>query len=99
MQLCGYDGVNVRKRVLEENKDKFVETPTEGLPDYTKYHLASAMLSYISVNSVGLSDGLNYVDDCADITLYKDVFKLIFEALHQEQHYNMMMGGGSYIAM
>jgi wobble nucleotide-excising tRNase len=92
MQLCGYDGVNVRKRVLEENKDKFVETPTEGLPDYTKYHLASAMLSYISVNSVGLSDGLNYVDDCADITLYKDVFKLIFEALQQEQHYNMMMG-------
>ena len=94
MQLCGYDGVNVRMRVLEEYKDKFIETPTEGLPDYTKYHLASAMLSYISVNSVGLSDGLNYVDDCADITLYKDVFKLIFEALQQEQHYNMMMGEG-----
>lgn len=95
MQLCGYDGVNIRKRVLEENKEKFVETPAEGLPDYTKYHLASAMLSYISVNSVGLSDGLNYVDDCADITLYKDVFKLIFEALQQEQHYNMMMGEGA----
>ena len=53
------------------------------------------MLSYISVNSVGLSDGLNYVDDCADITLYKDVFKLIFEVLQQEQHYNMMMGEGT----
>lgn len=95
MQLCGYDGVNIRKRVLEENRDKFVVTPAEGLPDYTKYHLASAMLSYISVNSVGLSDGLNYVDDCADITLYKDVFKQIFEALQQEQHYNMMMGEGA----
>ncbi len=94
MQLCGYDGMNVRKRVLEENKDKFIVTPAEGLPDYTKYHLASAMLSYISVNSVGLSDGLNYVDDCADISLYKDVFRLIFEALQQEQHYNMMMGEG-----
>jgi len=92
MQLCGYDGVNIRKRVLEENKDKFVETPAEGLPDYTKYHLASAMLSYISVNSVGFSDGLNYVDDCADINLYRTVFKLIFKALHQEQHYKMMMG-------
>ena len=91
MQLCGYDGVNIRKRVLEENKDKFIETPAEGLPDYTRYHLASAMLSYISVNLVGLSDGLNYVDDCVDITLYKDVFKLIFEALQQEQHYKMMM--------
>ena len=92
MQLCGYDDVNIRKRVLEENKDKFVETPAEGLPDYTKYHLASAMLSYISVNSVGFSDGLNYVDDCADTTLYRTVFKLIFEALHQVQHYKMMMG-------
>ncbi|NLB05161.1 MAG: hypothetical protein GX839_06780, partial [Fastidiosipila sp.] len=64
----------------------------EGLPDYTKYHLATAMLSYINANSVGFSDGLNYVDDCTDITLYKDVFKLIFEALEQEQHYKMMMG-------
>ena len=64
MQLCGYDGVNIRKRVLDEHKDKFVETPAEGLPDYTKYHLATAMLSYINASSVGFSDGLNYVDDC-----------------------------------
>lgn len=64
----------------------------KGLPDYTKYHLASSMLSYISTNSVGFSDGLNYVDDCADIALYKEVFKLIFEGLQQEQHYNMMIG-------
>ncbi len=35
---------------------------------------------------------LKYVDDCTDITLYKDVFKLIFEALEQEQHYKMMTG-------
>lgn len=95
MQLCGYDCVNIRKRVLEEHKDKFVETPTDGLPDYTKYHLATAMLSYINANSVGFSDGLNYVDDCTDIAHYKDVFRLIFEALQQEQHYNMMMGEDS----
>lgn len=95
IQLCGYDGVNVRKRVLEDNKDKFFETPAEGLPDYTRYHLASAMLSYISVNSIGFCDGLNYVDDCVDTKLYKDVFKLIFEALQQEQHYYMMMGEGA----
>lgn len=91
LQLCGYDGIDIRKKVLDENKEKFVITPAEGLPDYTKYHLASAMLSYINVNSTGLSDGLNYVDDFSDITLYKDVFKLIFEVLKQEQHYTMMM--------
>lgn len=92
MQLCGYDCVNIRKRVLDEHKDKFVETPAEGLPDYTKYHLATAMLSYINANSVGFSDGLNYVDDCTDIGFYKEVFSLIFKALEQEQHYKMMMG-------
>lgn len=92
MQLCGYDGVNIRKRVIEENKDKFVEQAESGQPDYTKYHLASSMLSYISASSVGFSDGLNYVDDCVDIAIYRDVFKLIFESLGQEQHFSMMMG-------
>jgi len=37
---------------------------------------------------------LNYIDDCVDNKLYKDVFKLIFEVLQQEQHYKMMMGEG-----
>lgn len=91
MQLCGYDGVNIRQRVLDEHKGKFIEPVENGQPDYTKWHLATAMLSYISASSVGFSDGLNYVDDCADIELYKSVFKLIFEALEQEQHYKMMM--------
>ena len=92
MQLCGYDGVNIRKRVLETHKDKFIEPVENGQPDYTKWHLATAMLSYISASSAGFSDGLNYVDDCVDIDVYKNVFKTIFEALEQEQHYNMMMG-------
>ncbi|MDL2248786.1 AAA family ATPase [Tyzzerella sp. OttesenSCG-928-J15] len=57
MQLCGYDGVNIRKKVIEENKAKFIMPVESGQPDYTKYHLASAMLSYISANSVGFNDG------------------------------------------
>ena len=84
--------MNIRKRVLDENREKFIEQVPNGQPDMTKYHLASAMLSYISANSVGFSDGLNYIDDCADINLYRTVFKLIFEALQQEQHYKMMTG-------
>lgn len=92
MQLCGYDGMNIRKRVLDEHRDKFIVPVESGQPDYTKWHLATAMLSHIGASSVGFSDGLNYVDDCVDIELYKSVFKLIFEALEQEQHYKMMMG-------
>ena len=36
---------------------------------YTEYHLATAMLFYINSNSVGFSEGLNFVGDCADITI------------------------------
>jgi hypothetical protein len=49
------------------------------------------MLSYISTNTIGVSDGLNYIDDCTDASLYKTVFMMIFEALQQDQHYDMMM--------
>lgn len=93
IQLCGYDGMDIRNRVLDKkHRDKFIVSVENGEPDYTKWHLATAMLSYIGASSVGFSDGLNYVDDCVDIELYKSVFKLIFEALEQEQHYKMMMG-------
>jgi wobble nucleotide-excising tRNase len=92
MQLCGYDGNDVRKTVLENNKDDFIGENDDGSPDYTKYHLASAMLSYISHTTTGITDGLNYVDDYSDATLCKDVFEMIFKTLGQEQHYKMMMG-------
>jgi wobble nucleotide-excising tRNase len=92
MQLCGYDGVDIRKRILEDNKDKFVEITEDGKTDYSRYHLASAMLSYITAQSMGICDGLHYVDDCTDIEQCKLVFKMIFEILEQGQHYRMMMG-------
>jgi wobble nucleotide-excising tRNase len=92
IQLCGYNGVNIRTRVLRCNKDKFVTSLPDGTVDNEKYQLASSMLSYIAANSVGFSDGLNYVDDCTDVATCKNVFKLIFEALEQEQHYKLMMG-------
>lgn len=91
MQLCGYDGVDIRKRILENNKDKFVDISTDGKVDYSRYHLASAMLSYITAQSIGISDGLHYVDDCTDVVQCKEVFKLVFDTLEQGQHYRMMM--------
>lgn len=93
LQLCGYEGTNIRKEVLEkeENRKLFIDQTENGQPDYTRYHLATSMLSYIH-NSTGIVDGLNYVEDCVDAEQYKTVLKLIFEAMHQEQHYNMMMG-------
>lgn len=92
LQLCGYDGVTLRQCILKDNRDKFITRDESGKDDYTQYHMASAMLSYISASSIGINDGMNYVDDCIDAAQCKETFKMIFTLMNQEQHYNMMMG-------
>ena len=93
LQLCGYEGSDLREIVLErkENREKFIKTVEGQQPDMTDYQLASSLLAYIN-NPNGISDGLNYVEDCDDVDAYKRVFKMIFEALSQSQHYKMMTG-------
>lgn len=92
LQLCGYDGVTLRKRILIDNKDKFIKTDASGKEDFTQYQMAHAMLSYICANSVGINDGINFVDDCVDVEQTKETFRLVFEFMEQKQHYDMMMG-------
>lgn len=91
IQLCGYDGNDLVKIVLEDNKEKFIEYEEGKKPNYDRYHLASALFSYINESPAIISDGLNFVEDGTDVEQYKTVFKLIFEAMQQEQHYKMMM--------
>ena len=91
LQLCGYEGSLLRQRILEENKASFT-VDEYGNEDYTKYDLASAMLSYIAANATGINDGMHYVDDYMDIQLCRETFKMIFDFMGQGQHYNMMMG-------
>lgn len=90
LQLCGYEGSDIRELVLEkeENRKMFIKQVEGQKPDMTDYQLASSLLAYIN-NPNGISDGLNYVEDCDDVEAYKRVFKMIFEALHQSQHYEM----------
>ena len=91
LQLCGYEGSHLRRRILEENKAAFT-VDEFGNEDYTKYDLASAMLSYIDANSTGINDGMYYVDDNMDTHLCREIFKMVFDMMEQSQHYNMMMG-------
>ncbi|MDO5151784.1 MAG: AAA family ATPase [Eubacteriales bacterium] len=93
LQLCGYEGSDLRSIVLEkkENRDKFIKQIEGEQPDMTDYQLASSLLAYIN-NPNGISDGLNYVEDCEDADAYKRVFQMIFDALGQSQHYKMMTG-------
>ena len=91
LQLCGFEGADIRRIVLEENKAKFVTEVEGGKPNYEKYHLASALLHYVSSPS-GIGDEMFIDDECVDSETHRTVFQLIFEAMHQDQHYNMMMG-------
>ncbi len=90
LQLCGYEGHDLTRKVLEEHKDRFI-TPIEGAaPDMTRFHLAKSMLAYMH-SSDTYNDGLNFVDESMDCDQYRDVFKTIFEVLDQSQHYDRMM--------
>ena len=91
LQLCGYEGATLRERILTKHKDMFTHDDS-GIEDYTKFDIASAMLSYMTVNSNILNDGLNYVDDSVDVKKCRETFQMIFKYTEQEQHYNMMMG-------
>ncbi len=93
LQLCGYEGNDLREIILEkpENRNKFIKQVESEKPDITDYQPASFLLAYIN-NPNGISDGLNYVEDCENVDAYKRVFQIIFEALGQNQHYKMMTG-------
>lgn len=92
LQLCGYESTDIRKRLLVDNRDKFITTLEDGTQDLSKLNMASAMLYYIASSSKGVGDGLNYVDNAADVEQCKETFKMVFELMGQEQHYEMMMG-------
>lgn len=91
LQLCGYEGNDLRKCILEDNKEYFTHDEL-GSEDYSKFDLASSMLSYIAATSIGVNDGINYVDEIIDPELCRETFQMIFHHMNQDQHYNMMMG-------
>ncbi len=70
LQLCGYEGSDLREIVLDEHRNKFIKQVEGEKPDMTDYQLASSLLAYIN-NPNGISDGLNYVEDCEDVEAYK----------------------------
>lgn len=93
LQLCGYDGMNLRKEVLETHQHLFiVKSDDDSQPDDdSKYHLAQAMLSYIGKNDHGFNDGIDFVDESTDVHEALEVFRIIFDCMGQIQHYDMMM--------
>jgi hypothetical protein len=90
LQICGYDGSQLRQRILEENKPAYTHDK-DGNEDYTKFDMATSMLSYIAASAYGVNEGFHFVDDVLDTELCTETFQMIFQHMGQEQHFNMMM--------
>ena len=91
LQICGYEGSVLRQVILVQGKEDGLYKDANGNDDEEKFQLASAMLSYINASSIGMSDGMDYVEDCLNAEECRRIFEMIFELMNQKQHYDMML--------
>ena len=92
VHLCGYDELTLEKVILEDNRHCFVTEISDGSTDATNHVLASAMIHHINRIPSVLDDGLHFISEEDNTDKYRKVFKNIFVAMGQSQHYEMMMG-------
>ena len=90
IKLCGGNGDDLRKRVLDDNRERFIEQFPNGAENNSKLIMAAKLLSYMGTTAHE-SDELFYADDDGDIDSYRETFEMVFKAMEQNQHYHMMM--------
>lgn len=90
LQLCGYEGSKLREVILVQGKAEGRFTDANGNEDEEKFQMASAMLAYINASAIGMNDGMDFVEDCLNADECRKVFEMIFDAMDQKQHYDMM---------
>jgi len=76
------------ERVLVDNRENFVEQLPNGTEDSSKLMMAINLLSYMGTAA---SDEMFYADDDGEIANCRETFAMIFSAIGQDQHYQMMM--------
>lgn len=92
LQLCGYEGADLKTTLLKNHRDKFIRTDAQGREDHSHYYLVQSMLTYISHHKSGLGDDTFLITQDHDPKQLRHVFQLIFTLMGQEQHYKMMIG-------
>ena len=86
IQTCGRTEEDIIDDLTINHANKFV-TGT----DTSKLELLKLIVAFIDTPSGIFQDDIYSTSSGLDLTECKDVFKTIFEALGQEQHYNQMM--------
>ena len=46
---------------------------------------------YINANSIGMNDGMDFVEESLNPEECRQIFEMIFDAMNQRQHYDMML--------
>ena len=92
IQLSSYDGKTLHHMILEdpENK-KILIRNDDGSEDFSRYQIASAILSYVAANTFGVTDGICYSGSDTELDACRKTLQKIFTLMGQEQHYHMMM--------
>lgn len=91
LQICGYSSGSLRTDLLDKHQPDFETTLPDGSVDKTDYNLASAMIAVLNIGARGFNDGLYFDISATQPSQIRSVFKTIFEAAGQQQHYYMMM--------
>lgn len=90
LQISRCDSRDLNEAILVDHKADFIDVLPDGTEDSRRYNQAKAMLSYLAVNRIGITDGLHYIDDFKDIDLCKRTFEDIFKHMGQHQHFIKM---------
>lgn len=90
LQLCGYDGVGIKDKILKEHRNDFVKKLEDNTEDCTELHMAASLLQYITTSNDRISDGLNFIHTSMDTDYCRKIFEKIFRNMGQGQHYDMM---------
>ena len=86
IQTCGRTEEDIIDDLTINHADKFIVGS-----DTSKLELLKLIVAFIDTPSGIFQDDVYSTSSGLDLTECKDVFKTIFEALGQEQHYNQMM--------
>ena len=82
---------NSRHVILVKGKADGRFKDADGNDDEEKFQLASAMLAYINANTIGMNDGMDFVDESLNAEECRQIFEMIFDCMNQRQHYDMMI--------
>ncbi len=98
IELCGYQGQDVKELALKEHRAEFIAKKADGSIDDTDYRIANAMLSSLD-QDCRLLDGPYLVQEGIEPERYRAVLKRIFEQTGHGRHYSMMCGDSFYAAL